>query len=475
MNRIDKINRYKYYYALTDFLVLSVSFVLTVYAMMIINDINLERLVTPVLPFVVFLFMLSILFIFDFNRLYTVDMIRSKTQQIFAVIKSLAAGAFYIFLITFLIMSVDLTEIGLLILAFTTVAFSLLYIIRVEVLRSVLLDEKIVDKKVLILGDGSEGKKIAEQLVANGKPEMEICGFLDNSHEAGDEIAEGITVIGKIEDLENVIESCRPEEIIISFDSLSYNEIFEVADKCNQLNLDTKIASKQFNVIPENFKTENYFGVPVVEASFKGTSGELKRVMDVFLSLAGLIFLAPLFLIIAVLIKLTSKGPVFYKQQRVGLNGEKFDFYKFRSMYMDDENDEKRKEMMLKFMKDNQVQGANTKVINKKRVTPIGSFLRKYSIDELPQLLNVVKGDMSLVGPRPSLPYEFENYEPWQRKRVDVIPGCTGVWQVSGRSQVSFNESILLDLFYINRMSVWLDIKLILKTIPVMIFSKGGE
>jgi lipopolysaccharide/colanic/teichoic acid biosynthesis glycosyltransferase len=140
-------------------------------------------------------------------------------------------------------------------------------------------------------------------------------------------------------------------------------------------------------------------------------------------------------------------------------------------MFIENGDDKKREVMMIDFMKTNKAK----KIIDNARVTRIGKFIRRTSLDELPQLYNVIKGDMSIVGPRPCLPYEFENYEDWQKRRVKVLPGCTGVWQVSGRSSVSFVDSIILDLFYINNMSPLFDVILILKTFPVMFFSRGGE
>jgi undecaprenyl-phosphate galactose phosphotransferase len=136
--------------------------------------------------------------------------------------------------------------------------------------------------------------------------------------------------------------------------------------------------------------------------------------------------------------------------------------------------DEERMKMMLDFMK-NSDEETGTKIINENRLTWIGKIIRKTSLDELPQLLNVIKGDMSLVGPRPCLPYEYENYDEWQKRRVSVIPGCTGVWQVWGRSSVSFRDSVVLDLYYINNMSPWFDLQLILQTIPAMFFLRGGR
>jgi undecaprenyl-phosphate galactose phosphotransferase len=144
-------------------------------------------------------------------------------------------------------------------------------------------------------------------------------------------------------------------------------------------------------------------------------------------------------------------------------------------MYLSKNGDVERKEKMLSFMKDNNANGNGTKIISDSRITSIGRLLRKTSLDEIPQLFNVIKGDMSIVGPRPCLPYEYENYDNWQRRRLNVTPGCTGVWQVTGRSSVSFKDSVILDLYYINTMSPWLDLQLTIKTIPVMLFGKGGK
>ncbi len=144
-------------------------------------------------------------------------------------------------------------------------------------------------------------------------------------------------------------------------------------------------------------------------------------------------------------------------------------------MYVADEDDKERKQNMLKFMKGDIQLGENKKIISRNRVTWIGQIIRKTSVDELPQLINVIRGEMSLVGPRPCLSYEYEGYDSWQKKKFKVLPGCTGVWQVLGRSSVSFNDSIILDLYYINNMSPWLDLQLIIKTVPVMLFARGGE
>ncbi|MEK5204719.1 sugar transferase [Bacillus sp. FSL R10-2789] len=196
----------------------------------------------------------------------------------------------------------------------------------------------------------------------------------------------------------------------------------------------------------------------------------MKRLMDVVGALCGLIFLSPFFLIVALLIKLEDpKGPILFKQTRVGKNEQEFGMYKFRSMVTDAE--EKLKDLL----QHNEVSGAMFKMKDDPRVTKIGKFIRKTSIDELPQLLNVLKGDMSLVGPRPPLLREVKEYTSYDKQRLLIRPGCTGLWQVTERNSVGFKEMVELDLEYINKRGIIYDIRIILKTIQVMIKSNGAS
>ncbi|THE19636.1 multidrug MFS transporter [Ligilactobacillus animalis] len=188
-----------------------------------------------------------------------------------------------------------------------------------------------------------------------------------------------------------------------------------------------------------------------------------KRILDIFFSLLGLIVLAPLFLIISIWIKLYDNGPVFYVQERVGLNGKKFKIYKFRSMYVNADL------LLEKIKQKNEVQGPMFKIKHDPRVTSVGKFIRRTSIDELPQLVNVLKGDMSLVGPRPPLPSEVAQYSKYDLQRLWVIPGCTGLWQATERNNVGFDEMVNLDLEYIEKSNIFFDAKIVLMTIFVMI------
>ena len=187
-----------------------------------------------------------------------------------------------------------------------------------------------------------------------------------------------------------------------------------------------------------------------------------KRALDIIASFLGLIILSPILLIVAILIKLESKGPALFSQSRIGLSGEQFKMYKFRSMVQNAE------ELKDKLAKQNEMSGPMFKMKDDPRVTKVGKFIRKTSIDELPQLLNVLKGEMSLVGPRPSLPKEVEKFESRMLRRLDVRPGLTCYWQVSGRNNIDFYDWMKLDLKYIDERGFWLDIKLIFKTVGVL-------
>lgn len=194
-----------------------------------------------------------------------------------------------------------------------------------------------------------------------------------------------------------------------------------------------------------------------------------KRILDFIASLCALLILSPVLLIVSILIATTSKGPVIFKQDRVGKNGMIFKMYKFRSMVANAE------ELKAQLEKDNEMNGPMFKIKNDPRITKVGRFIRKTSIDEIPQLINVLKGEMSLVGPRPSLPSEVKEFEPWMLERLTILPGLTCYWQVMGRNDIEFNEWMKLDIKYVRERNFWLDLKLIFKTFFVLFGDKSAS
>ncbi len=225
----------------------------------------------------------------------------------------------------------------------------------------------------------------------------------------------------------------------------------------------------QFTFYPDSFRQKR-----------SGENGRVKRVVDIVGSIAGMLIFTPFFLLIPIAIKLSSRGPVLFRQERVGLRGKKFTFLKFRSMYVDNDPGVHR-EFVLNFISGNPPEGGNEagekiyKITKDRRITPFGHLLRKTSLDELPQFFNVLRGDMSLVGPRPPIPYELEKYESWHRRRVlEVKPGITGLWQVMGRSSTTFDEMVRLDLRYAASWSLWLDFSILLRTPWAVVGGKGA-
>jgi len=247
--------------------------------------------------------------------------------------------------------------------------------------------------------------------------------------------------------------------------------------------------SISFHVFPEDWDQESRKpSNPVLypdlskQADKKRASGALKRVMDIVGSALALILCAPMFLLIAIVVKATSKGPVFFRQRRLGQHGKPFTFLKFRSMKAGNDSSV-HKEYIKKLISGNaerhQCNGAGDgvfKLVGDTRITRVGAFLRKTSLDELPQFINVLRGEMSLVGPRPPIPYEVENYQVWHRRRLlEAKPGITGLWQVSGRSRVTFDEMVRLDLRYARTCSPWMDIKILLRTPLAVVLGEGAH
>jgi exopolysaccharide biosynthesis polyprenyl glycosylphosphotransferase len=240
---------------------------------------------------------------------------------------------------------------------------------------------------------------------------------------------------------------------------------------CEERGITTRIILNFFPQVISKTHLEELEGFPLL--TFSTTpKNEIalfsRRMIDFLGSLILIVLLSPIFFVLSLLIRMDSPGPALYRQPRYGLNGRKFTCYKFRSMHA--WSDEKRKEL-IQF---NLTNGPAFKMKNDPRVTRVGKFLRKTSLDELPQLFDVLKGDMSFVGPRPLLLEEVEKLEGWQRRRLSMKPGITGLWQVSGRNQIDFNQWMKLDLEYIDNWSLWLDVKILLKTIPVVLSGKGA-
>ena len=329
-------------------------------------------------------------------------------------------------------------------------------------------------KKAIIVGAGPEGIRIAKRLRSHVWMAYRPDGFLDDDVGLHGKEVEGLRVLGGTDQISEVTRKEGVDEVIVALPSHSREQVEDIVAQCHREGLRFKIMPDLFEILSGQVKVGSINGVPVldVEDIYLGHWDRfIKRGIDLIGAIVTLIMISPIWLPAALLIKIFSRGPVLFRQKRVGEHGMHFTYFKFRTMRVGDDSEE-RKNRYADLITGVVFAG---KIVSEDRITRFGKFLRNSSIDELPQLINVIKGEMSLVGPRPPIPYEVESYDTWHMERFKIKPGMTGLWQVSGRAELPFDEMIKLDLFYLRNWSLPLDIKIFLKTIPVVLSGRGAQ
>jgi exopolysaccharide biosynthesis polyprenyl glycosylphosphotransferase len=332
----------------------------------------------------------------------------------------------------------------------------------------------------LVVGCGPEASLCIREM--RDRPELgyRVIGVVENENGTTINSAtfEGVPIIGDIRELPEAIRESGANEVIITDPSVPGELLFEVMMQSGRgRGIEFRIVPTLLNCLPSKTEIDQIGAMPMISlfrSPLSGIARVTKRTFDLVVTIMALTILAPVWLVIALLIKLDSRGPIFYKQERVGMDGRVFLFYKFRSMRVgaDDAAHREFQRQYIRGRPETNLGDAERpayKLQGDARITRVGNVLRRTSLDELPQLLNVLRGDMSVVGPRPPIPYEVESYELWHRKRLDLKPGLTGLWQVSGRNRLPFEEMVRLDLYYIENWSLLLDLKIILRTLPVML------
>ncbi len=326
-------------------------------------------------------------------------------------------------------------------------------------------------RNLLIVGTSQRALKLVEKIKGNAHWGLKVVGFIDKDPSLVGKDKGGIEVIGTLENIAQILRERVIDEVIFSVPRKWLDEIEEAIHTCEELGIQVRLAADLYNPVIGRMSLGELEGIPLLNLSSTPQHvGQLfiKRFFDIFISSVALIILSPVLLVTAIAIKIDSSGPILFRQKRVGLNGRTFTFYKFRSMVKDAEKMREQIEHL------NEMSGPVFKVRDDPRLTRVGRFIRKFSIDELPQLFNVVKGDMSLVGIRPPVPEEVEKYETWQRRRLSMRPGITCIWQVSGRNKVDFEQWMKMDLSYIDNWSLKMDFELLFKTIPAVVFTRGA-
>ncbi len=324
---------------------------------------------------------------------------------------------------------------------------------------------------LLIVGCGPRACEMATLIEESRGMGLRLVGFVDPDFDTAPKPRIGGYEVFPLDSVGGILQNHVVDEVVFAVNLQELARLEPVMRHCADLGIRTRL---QLEFLPPAYSRiylENFREVQLLSLS-SAPDSELrlffKRVFDVVLSFASLLFLFPLLLTIAAMIRITSPGPVLFQQTRCGLGGRRFTLYKFRSMINNAE------QMRAELHQLNELDGPVFKISEDPRITPVGRWLRRFSLDELPQLWNVFRGDMSFVGPRPAVPEEVEQYEDWQRRRLRMRPGLTCIWVLEGRSHVDFNRWMQLDLKYIDNWSLWLDAKIFLRTIPIVLSGRGA-
>lgn len=335
------------------------------------------------------------------------------------------------------------------------------------IIKKLVLKRIGVAKKVIV-GCGEFAKTVCEAIRKDPLEYAGVCGMVSLPNEKC--VAE-VPYLGDLDELKELLIAAKFDEVILAHNNPDSDTILRIIYECRKEGAQFELVAPFWQLMRGKIEMQVLGEVSVIaftDIALRRWQRSAKRLMDIVGSAAIIVATLPLFVAVALAIKATSRGPVFFLQERVGRNGRRFNMVKFRSMFVDAEA------RLKEYLAANEASGPIFKMRQDPRVTSVGRILRRFSIDELPQIFNVFSGAMSLVGPRPPLEREVVQYERWQLKRIDVTPGMTGLWQVSGRSDLPFEKMVALDIHYVEHWSLWLDVEILLRTIPAVLTGRGA-
>jgi exopolysaccharide biosynthesis polyprenyl glycosylphosphotransferase len=350
---------------------------------------------------------------------------------------------------------------------FFAVAYTGLFRYAYEATTGAVLKAAGYRRRAILVGTGEHIDAVAHALSSSSDSAVNVMGFVSLTERPDN----GLRSLGSLPEIAQIIAEHRVDEVIIADPAFPEQEAIELVDQCHQRGVTVRIAPSTMEILVHRAEFVPGQSVPLFELRppvFEGFDYALKRSFDLVGASVILTLLSPLLIACALAVKLTSRGPVLYRSIRPGIGGLPFACFKFRTMYRDADERQSDLESM------NEASGALFKIRDDPRMTPIGRAMRRYSIDELPQLLNVLLGQMSLVGPRPLPQRDYDRLEDWHKKRYLVLPGITGLWQVSGRADLDFDDLVRLDFLYLERWSVFLDLSILVKTVPAVISRRGA-
>jgi len=413
------------------------------------------------------------LLIFMVNRLYTKDILLGGTHEYSKVFSSASVGFLLIVIAGFLDPTFIIARGWLLMTWGGTFLFVAITRFTLRRVVYALRKRGFFLTPAVIIGANQEGRWLAEQLLHWETSGLHLVGFVDNKEPVTFPLFHGLVSLGSVEQLGEIIEKYDIGEVILASSAFSTRDYlldifrrYGVTDKVN-----IRMSSGLYEILTTSLTVNEFAYVPLVYVSkvrLTGTDNVVKFILDYILAIASLLVLSPFLLLISILVKIDSPGPILHKRLVMGLNGKQFYALKFRTMAINGD------EILDKYPVLKGELAKNHKLKSDPRITRIGAFLRKYSLDELPQLFNVLKREMSLVGPRMISPDEVSMYKQFDMNLLTVLPGITGLWQVSGRSDISYDDRVRLDMYYIRNWSIWLDLQLLFQTFPAVLKGRGA-
>ncbi len=412
----------------------------------------------------------GLLLIFATRGLYRTRLTGSWFRQAWTIISSATVGLAFLITYYFAYQPPGNSRLIVLFVWGTSILLLCTGRLVVSIAMGILYRMGLGETRLLVVGSGRLGKMTMQHIAAKPNLGYSIIGFLhDMTEEPGD--FGRFKMLGTLDDIGPVIRSMQVDEVIIALPSYLHEYAIKSVKTCERLGASFKLIPDLYEMNLSRIDMETMEGIPLIgikQVSLNTVQRAVTRGIDILVASVVLFIGLPLWICIALAIRINSRGPIIYGQKRVGINGKLFDFYKFRSMYQDADK------VLSALIAQNEAQGPLFKMRDDPRRTPVGRFLRRTTLDEYPQLINVLKGEMSLVGPRPPLPREVAQYEEWQKGRLAIKPGLTGLWQVRGRSDLSFDEGVLMDLYYIENWSLRLYFQILLRTIPAVLLRRGA-
>lgn len=473
-----KRSRTVLYLLITDWMILVGSFAVALYLRHYDPGLNIvsRHHVIPEMG-MMFLYAFVMLGVFSSFSLYKRKMMLAPLQHLLGIGKATLVAVLIYVLVKSIVKSDLFIPSRLILLKWGIILFIGLAVHRLLVVRLLfcMLSKTDMRRRVVIIGDTEMAKRFIDECRQKQECGMNVVGVMEDAETA--ETVDSVPFLGSPNTLPDVIDLYNLEGAVICNPELSHQKLMDLIEHCIRLFGWVDVHSEKSDALQRSASADAHFDIPFIR--MHGIADNLllkswKRIFDFIASLIGIILLSPIFIGTAIVIKVTSPGPFFYTKDRVGRNGKTFPFYKFRSMAIGADQDESRNEQIKAFIQDQKEGETLSKVVNTAYVTPVGKFIRKWAIDELPQLFNVLKGDMALVGPRPVPPSEYEHEDEWHQRRFHISPGCTGLWKLyATKDGVTFNDTVLYDIYYARNMNPAMDLMIIFGTVWIIFAGKA--